>query len=177
FAEYRPRLLTRFAVDALTNALAGKALPSPPPLLAPLANASSYVGRYAGPAGAFEVRAGKPLTIVSDGGTAPLELVADDVFRTTHPRFSKQSILFDRKGTGVQFASWGPDTFVREGSGGRITPSDPALAQLAGRYVNDNPWYGAAPVFERGGKLWIGTETPLTRTGDNLWRVGKKDWS
>ena len=27
FAEYRPRLLTRFAVDALTNALAGRPLP------------------------------------------------------------------------------------------------------------------------------------------------------
>ena len=27
FAEYRPRLLTRFAVDALTNAAAGKPLP------------------------------------------------------------------------------------------------------------------------------------------------------
>ena len=36
FAEYRPRLLTRFAVDALTNALSGRPLPSPPPLEAPL---------------------------------------------------------------------------------------------------------------------------------------------
>jgi hypothetical protein len=33
------------------------------------------------------------------------------------------------------------------------------------------------PVVERGGKLWIGTETPLTRIGDNIWRVGKEEWS
>ncbi|MBW0008409.1 MAG: beta-lactamase family protein, partial [Sphingomonas sp.] len=61
FAEYRPRLLTRFAVDALTNALGGKPLPAPPALLQPLANAGSYVGRYSGPAGSFEIQAGAPL--------------------------------------------------------------------------------------------------------------------
>ena len=177
FAEYRPRLLTRFAVDALTNALSGKPLPVPPPLLAPLANVSSYVGRYVGAVGAFEVRRGSPLTILADGRAAALELVADDVFRTTHPRFRNQSVWFDRKGAGIVLANWGPDIYVREGSGGRIPPSDPALARLAGRYVNDNPWYGASSVFERGGKLWIGTETPLTPIGENLWRVGKKDWS
>ena len=37
FVEYRPRLLTRFAVDTLTDALAGKPLPAPPPLDPPLA--------------------------------------------------------------------------------------------------------------------------------------------
>ena len=37
------------------------------------------------------------------------------------------------------------------------------LAMLAGRYVNDSPWIGTAMVVERGGKLWIGTETPMTR--------------
>ncbi len=46
FAEYRPRLLTRFAVDALTNAAAGKPLPvaaaalDPPLPNAPLTSAS-----------------------------------------------------------------------------------------------------------------------------------------
>src|SRR3954454_1653533 len=48
FAEYRPRLLTRFAVDALTNAAAGKPLPQPPALDPPLTNAASYVGLYSG---------------------------------------------------------------------------------------------------------------------------------
>ena len=55
--------------------------------------------------------------------------------------------------------------------------SDPLLAKLAGRYVDDSPWWGAAIVVERGGKLWIGTETPLTAIGDNLWRVGEESWS
>ena len=44
FAEYRPRLLTQFAVDALTNAAAGHALPAPPPLEHPLAQSAAYIG-------------------------------------------------------------------------------------------------------------------------------------
>lgn len=178
FAEYRPRLLTRFAVDALTNALSGKPLPAPPSLQSPLANAPAYFGHYSGPNGSsFEVRAGKPLTIVADGESASLEPVADEVFRTLHPAFRQYSVMFERTGGTVTGAGWGSQSFSREGTTGRIPAADPALARLAGRYVNDNPWFGAAPVVERGGKLWIGTETKMTSIGPNLWRVGKEDWS
>jgi hypothetical protein len=177
FAEYRPRLLTRFAADALTNAANGRPLPSPPALDAGLPNAASYVGRYSGPGGAFEVRSGSPLTIIAGGQSATLQPVAEDIFRTTHPLFRQHSILFERSGGAVALASSGPNSFAREGSGASIAPSDPALARLAGRYINDNPWYGPMPVVERGGKLWIGTETPMTKIADNLWRVGKEDWS
>jgi CubicO group peptidase (beta-lactamase class C family) len=177
FAEYRPRLLTRFAVDALTNALSGRALPTPPPLQAPLANAPSYVGRYSGPAGAFEVSAGAPLTIIGGGQSASLEQVGENLFRTTHPPFRRYSLLFERKGGAVALASWGPNSYLREGASGELPASNVELAKLAGRYVDDNPWYGAAPVVERGGRLWLGTETPMTKIGDNLWRVGKESWS
>ena len=177
FADYRPRLLTRFAVDALTNALAGHALPAPPPLQPRLANAASYLGRYAGPAGAFEVRAGAPLTIVAGGEAAPLELTSEGVFRTTHSLFRSYSIMFERKGSSVTIASWGPNSYPRVGAGIALPPSNAALRRLAGRYIDDNPWYGPAQVVERGGKLWLGTETPLTSIGDNLWRVGKESWT
>jgi len=173
FADYRPRLLTRFAVDTLTNALSGRPLPARPPLLMPLTNAASYIGRYSGPAGSFEVRAGAPLTIIAGGQSAPLELAADEVFRTTHPIFRQYSLKLERKG----LASWGPNSYVREGTAVALPTSDPALARLSGRYVNDNPWYGPSPVVERGGQLWVGTENPMTRIGDNLWRVGKESWS
>ena len=36
---------------------------------------------------------------------------------------------------------------------------------------------GSARVVERGGRLWLGTETPLVAIGDNLWRVGQESWS
>ena len=177
FAGYRPRLLTQFAVDALTNTLGGQPIPAPPPLAAPLRDAGSYVGRYAGPAGAFEVRPGSPLTIVGGGQSAPLIQWTDAVFRTTHPHFHNYSILFERAGAVIVAAGWGPNAYAREGRGAPLSPSDPALARLAGRYIDDNPWYGPAPVVERGGKLWIGTETPMVPIGDNLWRVGAESWS
>lgn len=177
FAEYRPRLLTRFAVDALTSALAGRPVPTPPALEAPIAKAASYVGRYSGSNGAFEVRLGGSLNIVAGGQSAALQQVDDDLFRTTHPLFRHYSLLFERKAGTVKLASWGPNSYAREGSGETLPKSDPELAALAGRYIDDNPWYGAAPVVERGGRLWLGTEMPMTKIVDNLWRVGKEGWS
>jgi CubicO group peptidase (beta-lactamase class C family) len=177
FAEYRPRLLTRFAVDALTNARAGRPLPRAPQLESRLGNAASYVGRYSGPAGSFEVRIGNPLEIVANGVTATLEPEQDEVFRTAHPSFRAYTLMFERSGGAVTGAAFGPNSYLRAGSGGTLPASDPALAKFAGRYVDDNPWFPPSPVVERGGKLWIGTETPMTRIGGNLWRVGKESWS
>jgi len=177
FAEYRPRLLTRFAVDALTNALAGRPLPSPPRLDVPLPNTASYVGRYSGPSGSFEVRAGNPLMIVVDGETADLQPWGGDIFRTTHPAFHQFSLMFERTKGAITGANWGPSSYIREGSGGHLPLSNLALRPFAGRYVNDNPWFGTNIVVERGGRLWIGTETPMTKIGDNLWRIGEESWS
>ena len=176
-AEYRPRLLSRFAADALTDAMAGKPPPPPPSLDVPVANAAAYVGGYVGPMGAFDVRVGNPLTIVTRDGSAPLQPWGGDVFRTIHPAFRSFSLKFERSGRAIAGATWGPATFLRQGSSAPVPRSDPALARLAGRYVNDNPWYGTLIVVERGGKLWIGTDTPMTRIGDNLWRVGQESWS
>ena len=177
FAEYRPRLITRFAVDALTNVIEGRALPSPPPMDVPLPNAAAYAGTYVGPAGAFEVRAGSPLTIVTRDGQAPLQPWGGDIFRTLLPGFRQFSLMFERRNGAIAGASWGPSSYLKQGSGGELAASNAALAQLAGRYVDDSPWYGTAIVVERGGKLWIGTETPMTKIGDNLWRVGQESWS
>jgi len=177
FAEYRPRLLTRFAVDALTNAVAGRPVPAPPPLDVPLANALSYIGSYSGPAGAFEVRPGNPLTIVADGRSASLQPWGGEIFRTAHPSFRAFSIMFDRRGSSVTGASWGSASYIRAGSAAKLPASDPALAKLAGRYVNDSPWIGMAQVVERGGRLWLGTEVAMERISGNLWRVGEASWS
>jgi CubicO group peptidase (beta-lactamase class C family) len=177
FAEYRPRLLTQFAVDALTNAIGGHAPPSPPPLERPVTHPAAYIGNYSGPAGAFEVRSGNPLTIVANGQSAPLLQWDGDLFRTTHPDFRAFSLLFERQGKAVTAASWGPATYLRAGSKAEPPAFNSQLAMLAGRYVNDSPWNGMAQVVQRGGRLWIGTETPMTRIGDNLWRIGEEEWS
>lgn len=177
FAEYRPRVLTQYAVDALSEALAGRPVPLPPSLDVPLANAAAYVGRYSGPAGAFEVRAGSPLTLIANGREAVLQAWGGNLFRTTHPDFRAFTLLFDRKGAVASGASWGPASYVRDGSGAAPAKSDRSLAKLAGRFINDSPWWGAATIVERAGALWLGTETPLASIGDNLWRVGEEAWT
>jgi len=58
-----------------------------------------------------------------------------------------------------------------------VPASNAEVAKLAGRYVNDSPWLGLAQVVERGGRLWLGTEVPMTSIGDNLWRLGEDNWS
>jgi hypothetical protein len=177
FAEYRPRLLTMFAVDAIGAALAGKPIPVAPGLEPLLPNAAAYAGRYLGPSGSLEVQADRMLTIIANGQSAPLQWLTDDIFRTTHPSFRQNSLLFERSGGAVARVAWGSSSYLRAGAAGSLPASNPAVAQLAGRYVNDDPWYGPAPVIERGGKLWLGTETPMTKIGDNLWRVGRESWS
>jgi CubicO group peptidase (beta-lactamase class C family) len=177
FLGYRPRLLTQFAVDSLTNALSGHPLTEPPSLETRLAHPNAYVGHYSGPAGEFEIRAGKPLTLVAAGKAAELQPWGGEIFRTTHPLFREFSLMFERSGRSIAGASWGPNSYSRSGAGRRVPPSDPALARLAGRYINDSPWLGTARVVERGGKLWIGTDVPMVAIGDNLWRVGDERWS
>jgi CubicO group peptidase (beta-lactamase class C family) len=177
FAEYRPRLLTMYAVNALAAALDGKPIPPPPSLSTPLANAQSYIGRYAGPSGSFEVRAGAPLTLVANGREAALQPWGDNFFRTLHPDFHAFTLQFEGKAPAITGASWGPNSYAREGSSVPLPKSDPNLARLAGRFVNDSPWWGAINVVERGGRLWLGTETGMNRIGDNLWRVGDETWS
>jgi D-alanyl-D-alanine carboxypeptidase len=177
FLGYRPRLLSRFAVDAVTEALAGRQVPRPPSMDTPLANPAIYAGRYSGPAGSFEIRAGNPLTLVADGQSAELDYRGGELFRTLHPRFNAFSLAFERTRAAVSGASWGPASFVREGARATLARSDTSLARLAGRYVNDSPWWGTVMVVERDGKLWLGTDTPMTPIGDNLWRVGRESWS
>jgi D-alanyl-D-alanine carboxypeptidase len=177
FAEYRPRLVSRFAVDALTSSLAGQPIPTPPPLEAPLSRPSSFVGHYSGPAGAFEVRQGSPLVIVAGGQSAALQYWGGELFRTTHPAFRNFTLQFERSRGALTGASWGPNSYLKQGAGGRLPASDATLAKLSGRYINDSPWVGTAMIVERGGKLWIGTDTPMTPIGTNRWRVGAESWS
>ena len=117
------------------------------------------------------------MTIVANGQSAPLQPWGEDIFRTTHPAFRAFSLMFERRGTAVTGAAWGAATYLRAGASGRLPASSPALAKLAGRFVNDSPWLGLAQVVERGGRLWLGTEGRMEPIGQNLWRVGDESWS
>jgi CubicO group peptidase (beta-lactamase class C family) len=178
FLDYRPRKLTFFAVQALAAAEAGQKLPDPPALEPKLPEAADYVGIYRTSTGrSFEVRGGPRLTIISNGNEAPLEPAGENSFRILHPDFRAFTLMFERGNGKAIVAHWGPQSFVREGVMAKLPGSDPALARLAGRYVNDSPWWGTTILVERGGKLWIGTDTPMTPIGKNRWRVGEDSWT
>jgi hypothetical protein len=106
-----------------------------------------------------------------------LQPTGNDLFRTGHPDFRSFALKFEGKEGAITGASWGPAWFVREGTAATLPKSDPELARLAGRYFNDSPWLGMRTIVERGGILWLGTDTPMTKIGDNLWRVGEDAWS
>jgi len=139
FAEYRPRQLTRFAADALTDAVSGRPLPSPPALGTAFANAASYVGHYSGPARSFEIGRSGPsgLTIAADGQSADLEVWGGEIFRTLHPAFHRFSLA----GRYVSDSPWLGLADVVE-RGGRL-------------------WLGTEVPLERAsGDLWrVGTES------------------
>ena len=133
-----------------------------------------------GPAGSFEIRRGAPLTIVADGrvGAAASWLADEDLPDDASRRSANISLLFERTGGAITRRGWGPNGYLRGGRGGqfaivrsRFGASSPAATSTTTR--------GSArpPVVERGGRLWIGTETPMTKIGDNLWRVGEESWS
>ena len=137
----------------------------------PLANPAAYVGRYSGPR-ALSRFGRQSADDRRRRASAPLQYWGGEIFRTTNPPFAIQ-LLFERPRDRGRAASWGPAAYL--GKRVRAEPAvDPALARLAGRYVNDSPWLGIDEVVERGGQLWFGTEMPMTRIGDNLWRVGAR---
>ncbi len=177
FSGYRPRKLTLFAVQALAAAEAGAPLPQPPALESPVERPADYAGFYGSGDRRFEVRPGPRLSVIASGKEAPLEPIEPDLFGTLHPGFRDFLIKFDRSAGSIAAVLWGPETFVREGTAFKPQPSDPKLARLAGRYVNDSPWNGSVVIVERGGKLWAGTSTPLIPAGKNLWRVGEESWT
>jgi D-alanyl-D-alanine carboxypeptidase len=174
---YRPRKLSLFAAKAMAAAAEGRPLPQPPLLLDPVTNPQAFVGRYRSATHDVEIRGQRALVVVSGGRTAPLQAASPDLFVTAHPDLAEFGLLFERSGGRVTALAWGPETLLRAGSGGTAPRSDPALARLAGRYVNDSPWLQTVRIVERGGKLWAGTDTQLHPLGNSLFRPSDDKWS
>ena len=177
-ANYRPRLLTMFAAQALTAAAEGRKLPQPPSLAIPKADGKDYVGTYSGARGKLIFAGGADgFHIASaDGRNGKMLAVGDDVFSSRHPAFASLPIMFARKDKKVVAVHYGGDTYVRDGATFDVPKSDPTLAPLGGRFENDSAWNLVAIVVERGGKLYMGGTDEMIRIADNLYRVGES-WS
>ena len=176
-ANYRPRLLTMFAVQALTAAAAGAKLPDPPSLATPRPDGKDFIGIFSGRAGSLSfanLPAGFAATL--NGRSSPMIAVEGDIFATQLPGLDVWPIEFVRQDKQVVAVHYGPGTYVRDGATYAVAASDPALALLAGRFQNDSAWNAIATIAERGGKLWLGGNQEMTRTGDLQYRAGD-EWS
>ena len=176
-ANYRPRLLTMFAVQALTAAAAGDKLPDPPSLATPKPDGTDFIGNYTGPKGSL-LFANLPggFTAAVDRRNSPMIAVEGDIFTTRLAGLESWPIEFVRKDKVVVAVNYGPDTYVRHGATYAVAPSDPALALLAGRFQNDSAWNVIVTVAERGGKLYLSGFQEMTHTGDLQYRTGD-EWS
>jgi len=176
--DYRPRLLTRFAVHAMRRARAGLPIGAPPVLVPlPLEKAADYAGRYAGPMGSFTVEGGPVLTLVDGATRTPLAMLAPDVFLADTPRLADFPLVFVRDKDVVVGADWGSTRFGRDGRTAALPPVPPRIAARAGHYQGDDPWTGGMRLVARGDRLYADGVQVLTETGDDVWRVSDDDWA
>lgn len=175
---FRPKALTLFAVEAIDAALSGRPLPPAPGLVFALVDAKSFNGTFRAADGTAIIIAGTSTMTVSAGGqTQLLQPWGTRSFRTLHPALRDFELVGVLENERIVAFNWGPKTFVREGADVKVAPSDPDLARLAGTYTNPSPWTTPVIIVERGGKLYLGTDYPLTRTDQGYWRIGPEDWS
>jgi CubicO group peptidase (beta-lactamase class C family) len=185
---YRPVAVTKFAIETLNAALAGKPLPAPPAPAAPpeeVKNAAEFAGTYAAPEGRklTLVAEGWRLVLVHKGQRVALERAGgSDAFLVRHPDFDLFLLGFGRAGGAVTEAFHGPDWYAgARYEGPREFTHPKEWEAYVGHYHNDSPWYGDARVVLRKGRLWIDGVQPLaprpdgtfgTAAGDSPDRVG-----
>ena len=179
---YRPRGLTAYACARLRAAVEGRPAEPPPPVVAPLPDLSALHGAYVGRGGPLEVGpAARGIAVSTGGRRIEMEPTAPDAFMAIDPAQAAEVLVFRRQESRVVRAWWGEAEYLRR-DGARpvvdFSPApSPALAALAGRYENDDPWRGGVRVNLHGDQLVVDGVTPATPLGGGLFRVGEKEWS
>ncbi len=115
---------------------------------------------------------GDRLAIRSGSGVAPVFGGGDpDRLLTTDPAFAAFGFDIERRDGVVRRLWWGGEAFQRAGEPPPAAPN-PALAALAGVYLNRDPWVGAAAVHVRGDRLWVEGGGALSNRG-GYWSPAK----
>ena len=159
---YRPVAVTRYAVDLLNAALAGKPLPdapASPPLATEIKNASDYAGTYTSPEGEKLVieADGSKLFLVHGRERIQLERSGGDLFLVKHPDFALFQLAFTRENQKVTEAFHGAKWYMAEAYAGPKTFTSPKEWEgYVGHYTNDSAWYGDVRIVLRKGQLYQG---------------------
>ena len=172
---YRPRRTTAYAMRLLRAARTGA---RPPPSVDALAayrvkDAEPFMGVFAGPDARFEL-SGSPggLRLTTAEGSGAVAPGGPDRLVTDHPVLSRYGLDAVRENGKIVGFWWGEAFFSRDGAR-RAPGADPALAPMAGTYLNRDPWVGGADILVRGDRLVLEGGGPLVRHGD--WWSAEKD--
>jgi hypothetical protein len=179
---YRPVAVTKFAIETLNAALAGKALPALPAPAAPpeeVRDAADFAGTYTAPDGRrlTLVAEGQRLVLVHKGRRVALERAGGpNLFLVKHPDFDLFLLGFVREGDKVTEAFHGGDWYAgARYTGPREFEHPKEWEGFTGHYHNDSPWYGDARVVLRKGRLWLDGFQPLVARADGTFGVGDPD--
>jgi D-alanyl-D-alanine carboxypeptidase len=182
---YRPVAVTKYAVEMMGAALAGKPLldaPAPPPAIQEVKNAAEFAGTYTSPGGAKMVLStdGDRLILNYSGQRIILERAGRDLFLVKHPAFVLFLLGFGRDEGRIVEVFHGGDWYAGANyKGPRAFPSQKEWESYAGHYYNDSPWYGDARVVLRKGRLYLDGVQPLVPRGDGKFGLGDPeapDW-
>jgi CubicO group peptidase (beta-lactamase class C family) len=176
--NYRPRLISLFAVRALRAAASGAAIPAPPALGALPGNAGDFVGNYADGARQLTILPGMMVEV--DGQREALQSPGGDLMVTAHPGLVDWPLVVVRDGKkpgdgAVVAIDHGPHRFIRSGANASLPPTPPELAVLAGHYQSDDPWIGGIDIVARGDRLYLGGVAALRQIGKDEWTLAEKN--
>jgi CubicO group peptidase (beta-lactamase class C family) len=164
---YRPRQVTRYAIQLMRAARTGAALPPPPDAMTPwqVKDPAACAGTFVGPAGAFTLAPdGQALSLTVGDRAAPALQRGSDRLVTDHPALRAHGLDAVREGGRIVGWWWGETLFARDSA--RPQPQAPAaLRALAGTYLNRDPWTGRAVVLARGDALVLDGAGRLTDRG------------
>ena len=162
---YRPRQVTRYAIELMRAVRKGAVLPPPPDAMAPwrVKHAAACSGTFVGPNGALTLAPADPgLTLTFNGHSARAFQRGADRLVTDHPDLCAHGLDAVREGGRIVGWWWGETLLSRDAA--RRAPEAPAaLRALAGVYVNRDPWVGRAVVLARGDTLVLEGAGPLVQ--------------
>lgn len=176
--NYRPRDVTTYACHLFRTARDGGPAPTPKPTRLMLEHPERFAGMFTAANGDhFEVRAaGDRVKLRHNGQESDMQF-AGGGFACADPAFAVSGLVFDLENDRA-IRAWANDVeYVGNPAQGYRPLASPALRALAGRYDNDDRWWGPVTVVARDGRLWFGNAEPLTPLADGAYRFGSEEWS
>lgn len=176
--NYRPRDVTLHACRLFKAAREAAPAPIPRPTRAVVDRPERFAGVFTAANGdAFELRAaGDQLKLRYQGRETDMQF-AGGGFACAEPAFAVSGLVIELENDHAVRA-WADDREYLAGAARTYKPPASAeLRALAGRYDNDDPWFGPVTLVARDGKLWAGNVSALTLLSNGLWRLGDEDWS